>query len=46
MIVINKPITSILITILYITIIQTENREHFGNCLCNSNTIKPTCSHN
>lgn len=46
MIVINKPITSLLISILYIIIIQTENREHFGNCLCGSNNIKPTCSDN
>jgi len=42
MIVINKPITSILISILYIIIIQTERREDFCSCLCGSNNIKPT----
>ena len=46
MIVINKPVTSLLISILYISIIQIETREKFGNCLCNSNNIKPNCPHN
>jgi len=43
MVVINKPITSILISILYILIIQSETRENFSNCYCGSNNIKPTC---